>query len=163
MKRLTTFPILISLFAVCMSGVSAQEAAKLSATIEPATAKKGETVVVKVTAKMNDKWHIYSTTPMNDAPVATSIGFAKAAPVERVGKIRQPKPIVRFDEGFQINTEFYEDKVTFTLDARIKPDARSPSRSMRGSSPTRRSASRNSAWTSPSWPATTGPACRARL
>ena len=114
--------LLIAIFLIGSTSFG-QEAAKWSASAATPSVKAGESFQLKVHAKMNDKWHIYSITPMEEGPVATEIGFADGGDFSRKGKIRQPKPIVKFDDAFQINTEFFEDKVTFTLDVAVKKSA----------------------------------------
>lgn len=124
MKRLLTLSLLAILTTAFGTRLSAQEAAKWSARPVSATVQAGGTVEVKVTADVNDNWHIYSVTPMEEGPVPTEIEFAADAPLVRAGKIRQPKPIVKFDEAFGINTEYFDDDVTFTLTAKVKKDAK---------------------------------------
>jgi thiol:disulfide interchange protein DsbD len=119
----TSFTLFLVAALFMGASASAQEAAKWSATASSASVKAGETFQLKVRAKMNDKWHVYSTTPMDEGPVATEIDFPAGSDFVRKGKVRQPKPIVKFDDAFQINTEFYEDEVTFTLDVSVKKSA----------------------------------------
>lgn len=102
----------------------AQEAATWKATAKPAAAKQGEKVTVTVSADINGEWHIYSMTPMDEGPVATSITYPAGGPLRMAGKPKQPKPIVKFDEAFGIDTEFYEKKVDFTLPTAIAADAK---------------------------------------
>jgi thiol:disulfide interchange protein DsbD len=106
------------------AAVTAQEAAKWSAKPAMATVKAGGTVEVKVTADVVDGWHIYSTTPMAEGPVPTEIVFSANAPLTAVGKVRQPKPIVKYDENFGVDTEYYDKDVTFTVTAKVKPTAK---------------------------------------
>ncbi len=125
MKKLSVLiPALFLLTLMLTSGLLAQEAAKWSAKPAAATVKAGSTVDVKVTAAVIDGWHIYSTTPQEEGPVPTEIEFAEDAPFSRSGKIRQPKPIVKFDENFGINTEYYDKDVTFTVTAKVKAGAK---------------------------------------
>ena len=123
MKHLLTFSLLaLMLFPV--SALHAQEAAKWSARPVSSTVSVGATVEVKVTAKLNDDWHIYSVTPMEEGPVPTEIVFAADAPLARTGKVRQPKPVVKYDEAFGVDTEYFDEDVTFTMTAKVKPTAK---------------------------------------
>ncbi len=125
MKKLTTIlPAILILFVLFASTGLAQEAAKWSAKPATATVKAGATVEVKVTAKVNEGWHIYSTTPQDEGPETTDITFPENSPLSRAGKIKQPKPITKYDENFGINTEYYEDDVTFTITAKVKASAK---------------------------------------
>ncbi|MCZ7558592.1 MAG: protein-disulfide reductase DsbD family protein [Bacteroidia bacterium] len=102
----------------------AQEAARWSATAPSAAVKPGDKIDIKVSAKLNEGWHVYSTTPVEEGPVPTEIAFADTAPLKMAGKIRQPKPIVKFDENFGVNTEYYDKDVTFTVPAMVKENAK---------------------------------------
>ncbi len=123
MKHLLTLSLLLSILFSGMS-LHAQEAAKWSAKPVRTTVAAGQTVDVKVTAKLNDNWHVYSVTPMDEGPVATEIVFAERAPLTLTGKVRQPKPVVKYDEAFGIDTEYFEDDVTFTMTGKVKATAK---------------------------------------
>lgn len=120
-RHLTPILVLTLMFT---AAVTAQEAAKWSAKPAVGTVKAGGTVEVKVTADVIDGWHIYSTTPMEEGPVPTEIVFPANAPLTAVGKVRQPKPIVKYDENFGVDTEYYDKDVTFTVTAKVKPTAK---------------------------------------
>jgi thiol:disulfide interchange protein len=117
---LTTF----ILSFIISSHSMAQEAASWSASAPSAAVKPGDKIDIKVTAKLNEGWHVYSTTPVEEGPVPTEIAFAATAPLKMAGKIRQPKPIVKFDENFGVNTEYYDKDATFTVPAVVKENAR---------------------------------------
>jgi thiol:disulfide interchange protein DsbD len=123
MKHLLTFSLFV-LMLFPASALHAQEAAKWSARPVSSTVSAGGTVDVKVTAKLIDDWHIYSVTPMEEGPVPTDIVFAADAPLKRTGKLRQPKPVVKYDEAFGVNTEYFDKDVTFTMTAKVKPSAK---------------------------------------
>src|SRR5580704_19414256 len=64
-------------------------------------AAPGATVPLRVTAKIEDGWHIYSvTTP---APRNVKISFGDAA-----AHVFQPKPQQKYDEVLLANADFYE-------------------------------------------------------
>ncbi|MDT8324726.1 MAG: cytochrome c biogenesis protein CcdA [Bacteroidota bacterium] len=124
MKHLLTFPLLV-LMLFSASALQAQEAAKWSVRPASPTVKAGGTVEIRVTAKLNDNWHVYSVTPMEEGPVPTEIDFAADAPLARTGKVRQPKPVVKYDEAFGVDTEYFDEDVTFTLTGKVKASAKS--------------------------------------
>lgn len=123
MKRLTVFPLL-ALILLSVTSLHAQEAAKWSAKAVTASAAPGGTIEVKVTADINEGWHVYSATVMEDLPVTTTIEFAEAAALVRKGNVRQPKPIVKHDPNFGVDTEYFEKNVTFTVMGKVKADAK---------------------------------------
>lgn len=116
--------MLLVVFLLSAATLTAQEAAKWSAKPAAATVKAGGTVEVKVTADVVDGWHIYSTTPQEEGPVPTEIAFAANSGFSVSGKIRQPKPIVKYDENFGVDTEYYDKDVTFTATAKVKANAK---------------------------------------
>jgi len=124
MKRLTVFPLIALVLLTATSLLQAQEAATWSAKAVTASAAPGGTIEVKVTAKINDGWHVYSATVMEDLPVTTTIEFAEGAPITRKGKVKQPKPVVKHDPNFGVDTEYFEDNVTFTLTGKVKANAK---------------------------------------
>lgn len=123
-RTFTLFSFVSLLTIGAASSLWAQEVATWSASIEQSSVKPGEQVLVKVRAVINEKWHIYSATPMEEGPEATSIEFSASSALKRKGAIRQPKPIVKFDEAFSLNTEFFEKKVTFSVPAVVKSNAK---------------------------------------
>ncbi len=116
--------LLVVIFTLIQFTGQAQEAAKWSVTVDKPEVKQGETFTIKVKAAINEKWHIYSATPMEEGPVATSFEAPGKSPYKIKGKVKQPKPIVKFDENFQVNTEFFEHEATFTLTGEVKKDAK---------------------------------------
>ena len=124
MKRLLFLPLLAILLPLLSMQIHAQEAATWSAKPVNATVKAGGTVDVKVTADVNEGWYIYSTTPKEEGPVPTDITFAATAPLSRKGSVRQPKPKVKYDEAFGIETEYFSEDVTFTVTGTVKKNAK---------------------------------------
>ncbi|NOY05939.1 MAG: cytochrome C biogenesis protein [Chlorobi bacterium] len=110
-------------FFLMVSGQSgtihAQEAATWKAEPSRTTVSTGETLVINVTADINEGWHVYSTHGYDEGPVPTTIEFPEGSPLVLAGKVKQPPPIEEFDEAFGINTEYYEDGVTFEVPARV--------------------------------------------
>ena len=124
MKAHITLSTLFFAFLLIATPGMAQEAATWTAKSATTTAKPGDKLDVKVTAKINTGWHIYSTSPVEEGPVPTEIEFSAASSLKKSGKIRQPKPIVKFDENFEINTEYYDADVTFTVPGVVKDNAK---------------------------------------
>jgi thiol:disulfide interchange protein len=124
MKLSRFIPVTFLLLTVLVSGSFAQEAAKWSAKTDKSVVKQGETFRILVHAKMNDKWHVYSATPMEDGPVETSFDAHEGSSYVLKGKVKQPKPTIQYDEAFDIDTEYFEHEVTFTLTAVLAADAK---------------------------------------
>ncbi len=115
------FFVLFLLASGQIETVLAQEAATWTAEPSQAVVAAGNTLVVKVTADINEGWHVYSTHGYDEGPVPTTIDFPEDSPLVLAGKVKQPPPIEEFDEAFGINTEYYEEGVTFEVPARVLP------------------------------------------
>jgi DsbC/DsbD-like thiol-disulfide interchange protein len=86
--------------------------------VSPARVAPGGAVSVRLTATIDDGWHLYSTTQPPGGPVPTRI--AVVSPKFLLdGAVQFPKPTVHPDPNFQINVETYESAVTFTIPVRV--------------------------------------------
>jgi thiol:disulfide interchange protein DsbD len=80
-------------------------------------AAPGSTVALKLTAKIDDGWHIYSvTSPSPTIPVKITFGEAAA-------HVFQPAPEKKFDDALGAQAEFYEKEVTFVIPYVVAKDA----------------------------------------
>src|ERR1700722_17140591 len=72
----------------------------------------GSRVALRLTAQLEDGWHLYSPTtpkgtPDNPGPNPTTLALADH-PSLNSNTIYQPKPEIKFDPNFNLNTETYE-------------------------------------------------------
>ena len=100
--------------------------ATFRAEVVPAEAKPGETVSLKVTAKVNHPWHIYKylKTQPDDGPQFTSFDLFDPAGLAPMGEWTPSRPpIKRKDTAFKDLEflEFYEGEVTWTLPLEVPP------------------------------------------
>src|SRR3982751_4828228 len=79
-------------------------------TVEPARAPTGASVQIRLAAKLESGWHIYSLTTPEGGPTPTSLRLT-ANPIASQLKVYQPKPATRFDNTFKVNTEIFEGAV----------------------------------------------------
>lgn len=100
--------------------------AEVKWTLQPqaAEAAPGSTVRLKITAAIPEGWHIYSSTEVKDGPLPTSFKVEPAEVVALAGTIGQPKPIRKFDEGFQKEVEFLEGKAEFVVSIHVQQQAK---------------------------------------
>jgi thiol:disulfide interchange protein DsbD len=89
---------------------------------EAAKAPPGATIPLKLTAKLEEGWHLYSLTTPPGGPNPTTAMIAENAAVAAT-KIYQPKPERKFDPNFNIDTETFDKEAVFLLDTSIKNDA----------------------------------------
>ena len=78
-------------------------------------APAGAALTAEVTAKIEDGWHLYSLTPIENGPRPTRILLPAAQAFELAGKIQAPEPYAGTDPNFGIEVEYYEETVTFKL------------------------------------------------
>ena len=67
-------------------------------------ARSGEVVNVTFTASMDEGWHIYAVHDVPEGPKATNISISGGI-IDKIGKIIEPDPIVKFDEGFVVEDD----------------------------------------------------------
>ena len=82
-------------------------------------AAPGATVPLRLTAKIDEGWHIYSvTTPPPTIPVKITFDGVAA-------HVFQPKPERKYDDVLAANTEYYEKEAAFFVPYELKKDAAS--------------------------------------
>ena len=80
-------------------------------------AAPGSTIPLKLTAKIDEGWHIYSvTTPPPTIPVTVKFGEIPA-------HIFQPVPERKHDDVLGANVELYEKEAVFSIPYEVKKDA----------------------------------------
>jgi thiol:disulfide interchange protein DsbD len=92
-----------------------------SLSVDPPTARPGGKALARLTARIDPGWHLYSlSTPQGPLPTTISV---LANPAVAGFAIYQPRPNVTFDPNFQLNTESFEEQVTFLIRVELKKDA----------------------------------------
>ncbi|WP_165219425.1 protein-disulfide reductase DsbD family protein [Aquisphaera insulae] len=102
--------------------------ATLTLSVEPAEAKPGETVTLKVTAKLKPGWHIYTYAkkqPDGDGPRNTLLELFDPAGLKVVGSWKASKEAESHAEPAFENKAFsyYEDEVTWSIPLEVPADA----------------------------------------
>jgi len=69
-------------------------------------------------------WHLYSQTVIDpdNGPNPTIFTFNKPVGYKLTGKVIQPKPIIEYDDMFEMNVEYYVQKAIFTQKVKITSD-----------------------------------------
>jgi thiol:disulfide interchange protein DsbD len=80
---------------------------------------------VKLIAMVAQPWHIYSTTTPDGGPLPTKITFTKNPLTVMEGKLKEVGKLeTKFEDVFDVDTKFFNDKVEFvqvvTLKANVK-------------------------------------------
>ena len=77
----------------------------------------------RISAKIKDGWHLYSTEEPASGPRPTVISVPKGQPFEMSGDIDSPIPISAMDQNFGVKTEYYERSATFVIPIRVTGQA----------------------------------------
>lgn len=86
--------------------------------------KAGDEFTAQLSAQIDERWHLYSLEEIPNGPRPTRITLAADQPFELSGDIEQPVPILKHDENFGVETQFYEESVTFNLPIKITSTAK---------------------------------------
>src|SRR5260370_4306418 len=77
--------------------------------------KPGARFNVKLVAKIQEGWHLYSLKPMADGPIPTRIWLPEGQPFQLAGRIQAPAAQILQDPSFGMEVELFEGQPSFTL------------------------------------------------
>ena len=113
----------LSIFCLALAPLAAKapDPVQWTLTLDSASAPPGGHVLARMSAKIEPGWHLYSPTTPKGGPIATTLALDNPA----VASVRmyEPKPVVKLDPSFGINTETFGEEVTFLMDIELKKDA----------------------------------------
>jgi RNA polymerase sigma factor (sigma-70 family) len=112
--------------------------AELTTSVEPSRAKPGDTIMLKVTAKIDHGYHIYkyiktSTKPV-EGPVYTSFDLFDTDGLEVQGDWSASKEPARCKEANWPDlpfVEYHEDEVTWSIKLKVPPDTPAGKKTLR--------------------------------
>jgi DsbC/DsbD-like thiol-disulfide interchange protein len=105
--------------AVCLRAAPADPVAWKVIVPPTAAVKAGARFTLKLTADVQEGWHLYSLKPMAEGPIPTRIWIAEGQPFALAGAIQAPPPQVQQDPSFGIEVELYEGEAVFSLPVRV--------------------------------------------
>ena len=108
----------MALFAVSLPLAFGQKLDPVKWTLESDSkqAPAGAKVLLRLTAEIGPGWHLYSlTTPKGGANPTTIVLDG--------GRVFQPAPVRKYDPNFQVDTETFEGKVVFLIEAVVPAGA----------------------------------------
>ena len=74
-----------------------------------------------ITAKLKEGWHVYSmTVDEMSGPVSTKFKLVENPSVEIRSELKEPEPIVSYDQNFEAELQYFEKTVTFEQELMIK-------------------------------------------
>lgn len=111
MKRLAAAALLTAAFAA-----GAADPVAWKAEIAPTGAvKPGAKFTIKLVAKIEPGWHMYSMKPVPNGPIPTRIWMQEGQHFRLAGSIRASRPRTVQDPTFAAEVELYDDSATFTV------------------------------------------------
>jgi thiol:disulfide interchange protein len=129
-KRL--WPFLVCWLAVASGFAAAPRHAVVSARVEPAVTRGGETVKLILTIAADEGWHFYSLTQKPGGPEKTTITLADNAVVDKAGEFTSPPPKRVHDAAFDLDVEQHEGRVEFVAPLTLKAGAAAGAQKIEG-------------------------------
>jgi thiol:disulfide interchange protein DsbD len=77
--------------------------------------KAGAKFSVRLTAQIQEGWHVYSMKHLDDGPIATRIWLGDGQPFQLTGAIKAAAPQTLQDPALNMEVELYEGAAEFTL------------------------------------------------
>lgn len=86
--------------------------------------KSGKSDAIKVTAKMDNNWHIYSMHLTEEfGPIPTTITFSESENIEYIGKIEEGKPKREKDVNFDMIIDYFDESADFIQKIKINKES----------------------------------------
>jgi DsbC/DsbD-like thiol-disulfide interchange protein len=85
--------------------------------------KAGAKFSVKLVAKIQDGWHMYSMKPVEDGPIPTRVWIAEGQPFKQAGAVKADEPETVQDKTLNMEVELYHGAATFTVPVQVPPTA----------------------------------------
>jgi hypothetical protein len=79
--------------------------------------------VVYLKANIESGWHIYSLNQKAGGPIKTTVSFEPSKDYVKVGMTTEPKPVVKYEETFSMNVNYFERQVIFQQKVKIPKGA----------------------------------------
>ncbi len=80
----------------------------------------GNEVTLFIKATLLDDWHIYSVNQKEGGPQRTIFEFVKSKDYELVGKVSEPKPLVKYEQVFGMNVNYFTKSVVFSQRVKLR-------------------------------------------
>lgn len=104
-------------------GIGSQGPVRWQASATPAEAKRGGRVSVKLSASIDDGWHIYALTQGRGGPEPLAIRLAERQPFTLAGSVTSPAPSVKFDQNFGADVAEHEGNTAFVVPVAVASNA----------------------------------------
>ena len=77
---------------------------------------------LQLIATIETNWHVYATNVPEGGPVPTSFSFDKNDNYELLGKVEEPKPVVQYDENFDMDVGYHSGETVFKQTVKVLTD-----------------------------------------
>ncbi len=85
--------------------------------------QNGRDVELIFEASIDENWHLYDTYLPEGGPIATQVVFEDSTLFDFAGELeKDPQPVEKFDNIFQLNLRFFSERATLTQKIRLKSD-----------------------------------------
>ena len=115
-KYLISYSLLF--FSLCFSQIVNPVVINVQA---DSSVRAGEVININIDVEMENQWKIYSIYKIVDGPLATEISITGEA-INTFGKIIEPKPIEKYDPGFDVTSFFHNGDTRFSAQVLLKND-----------------------------------------
>ena len=85
--------------------------------------KPGSKFNIRLVARIQEGWHLYSQKPIAEGPIPTRIWLADRQPFSLAGPIASAEPQAVHDAAFGMEVEIYEREAAFTLPIQVAAGA----------------------------------------
>jgi thiol:disulfide interchange protein DsbD len=119
------FAMIITAHGLAFAAHSADNPIEWSARVKKNAAplKPGSIFTLWVTATIDNGWHLYSMDQMEGGPAPTWLIVPDGQPFALNEEVKEPEPSVEFDPNFNLETRYFENRVTFVLSIRVAASA----------------------------------------
>ena len=124
MRRLITIVVLAAGLA-CVLPVEARAQDPIHwslALSSKGPAMPGKPIEATLTARIDKGWHLYALEEPVGGPLPTVIVMAAPKPFALAGPVSAPPGTRAFDPNFNLETEYYEEQVSFSLPLKVLAD-----------------------------------------
>ncbi|MBI1317020.1 DUF255 domain-containing protein [bacterium] len=112
---------LFSLLALgAWSSVQAQVFDPVQWSVEAVRVPESDKVELKLTATIEEGWHLYSQQIPEGGPIPTTFSFKPDTHYSLTGTVKEPKPIVEYDPNFEMELRYFGHKAAFVQTIRSK-------------------------------------------
>jgi len=120
MKAFSKYLILLVLLTYNLSAVSSH--LKINGSATNLTPKKGEEFSIQLDFQLDEYWYTYTSFEQLSAegigPNTTEIINYPEGSLELIGEIKYPEPSKKFDEGFEMDLSYYNNKFSYVINVK---------------------------------------------